>query len=110
MKSVFRVTFRGQFANLSDEARRYLVNAQAEHDLFVSAYTLEGTFSYDERILFFNMRYEVHADSEEKAQASSFVEAESFLKTMGFTHKPLKVTVVDVSQIWNSPSEVARDN
>ena len=110
MKSVFRVTVRGQFANLSDEARRYLVKAQAEHDLFVSAYTPEGTFSYDERILFFNMRYEVHADSEEKAQASSFVEAESFLKTMGFTHKPLKVTVVDVGQIWNSPSEVARDN
>jgi len=110
MKSVFRVTFRGQFANLSDKARRYLVNAQAEHDLFVSAYTPEGTFSYDERILFFNMRYEVHADSEEKAQASSLLEAESFLQTMGFTHKPLKATVVDVSQIWNSPSEVARDN
>ena len=110
VKSVFRVTVRGQFINLSDEAHRYLVKAQAEHDLFVSAYTPEGTFSYDERILFFNMRYEVHADSEEKAQASSLLEAESFLQTMCFTHKPLKATAVDVSQIWNSPSEVARDN
>ena len=110
VKSVFRVTVRGQFINLSDEARRYLVKAQAEHDLFVSAYTPEGTLSYDERILFFNMRYEVHADSEEKALASSFLEAETFLQTMGFAHKQLKANAVDVSQIWNSPNEVAHDN
>lgn len=107
---VFRVTVRSQFANLSDEARRYLVKAQAEHDLFVSAYTPEGTLSYDERIMFFNMRYEVHSESEEKALASSLLEAETFLQTMGFAHKQLKATAVDVSQIWNLPSEVARDN
>lgn len=110
MNQVFRVTVRGQFTNLSDEARRYLVKAQAEHDLFVSAYTSEGTLSYDERILFFNMRYEVHADSEEKALASSLLEAETFLQTMGFAHKQLKANAVDVSQIWNSPNEVAHDN
>jgi hypothetical protein len=102
VKSVFRVTVRGQFIDLSDEARRYLVKAQAEHDLFVSAYTPEGTFSYDERILFFNMRYEVHADSDEKALTTSLCETQSFLQTMGFTHKPLKATVVNVSQIWDS--------
>ena len=102
MNRVFRVTVRGQFMNLSDEARRYLVKAQSEHDLFISAYTPEGTFSYDERILFFNMRYEVHADSDEKALASSLHEAETFLNTMNFTHKPLKAQAVDVSQIWDS--------
>ena len=110
MNQVFRVTVRGQFTNLSDEARRYLVKAQAEHDLFVSAYTPEGTLSYDERILFFNLRYEVHAESEEKAMASSLLEAETFLQTMGFAHKQLKANAVDVSQIWNSPNEVAHDN
>ena len=92
------------------EARRYLVKAQREHDLFVSAYTPEGTLSYDERIMFFNMRYEAHTDSDETALTASLREAESFLQTMGFTHKPLKATAVDVSQIWNSPSEVTRDN
>jgi hypothetical protein len=56
------------------------------------------------------MRYEVHADSEEKALASSFLEAETFLQTMGFAHKQLKANAVDVSQIWNSPNEVAHDN
>ena len=99
---VFRVTVRGQFINLTDEARRYLVKAQAEHDIFVSAYTPEGTLSYDKRIMFFNLRYEVHADSEEKALASSFLEAETFLQTMKFTHKPLKVNAVDVSHTWDS--------
>ncbi len=99
---VFRVTVRGQFTDLSDAARGYLVKAQAEHDLFVSSYTPEGTLSYDNRILFFNMRYEIHANSEEKALASSLLEAEIFLQTMGFTHKPLKATAVDVSQIWDS--------
>ena len=107
---VFRVTVRGQFTNLSDAARGYLMKAQAEHDLFVSAYTPEGTLSYDERILFFNMRYEVHAESEEKALASSLLEAETFLQTMGFAHKQLKANAVDASQIWNSPNEVAHDN
>jgi hypothetical protein len=107
---VFRVTVRGQFFNLSDDARRYLAKVQSEHDLFISAYTPEGTLSYDERVMFFNMRYEAHADSEDIALTKSVSEAEAFLRTMGFTHKPLKATVVDVSQMWNSPSEVSHDN
>ena len=102
VKSVFRVTVRGQFIDLSDEARRYLVKAQGEHDLFVSAYTPEGTLSYDEKILFFNLRYEIHAEDEEGALQGALNEATIFLKTMGFTHKPLKATAVDVSQTWDS--------
>jgi len=86
------------------------VKAQAEHDLFVSAYTPEGTLSYDKRIMFFNMRYEVRGKNEEEASRYALLEAEAFLQTMKFTHKPLKVTVVDVSQTWNSPSEVSHDN
>jgi hypothetical protein len=102
MNQVFRVTVRGQFTNLSDEARRYLVKAQGEHDLFVSAYTPEGTLSYDERILFFNLRYEVHSETEEDALTQALSEAEQFLNTMNFTHKPLKANAVDVSQTWDS--------
>ena len=99
---VFRVTVRGQFIDLSDEARKYLVKVQAEHDLFVSAYTPEGTLSYDERILFFNLRYEVHSETEEGALTRALSEAEQFLNTMNFTHKPLKANAVDVSQTWDS--------
>lgn len=105
IERVFRVTVRGQFIDLSDEARRYSVKAQGEHDLFVSVYAPEGTLSYDEKILFFNLRYEIHAEDEEGALQGALNEASKFLKTMGFTHKPLKVTAVDVSQIWSSPTE-----
>ena len=99
---VFRVTVRGQFIDLSDEARKYLVKVQAEHDLFVSAYTQEGSLSYDEKILFFNVRYEILSETEEGALTRALSEAELFLNTMNFTHKPLKAKAVDVSQIWDS--------
>ena len=102
---VFRVTVRGQFADLTDEARRYLSGAQAEHDIFVSAYTPEGTFTYDSRILFFNLRYELRsaaADASTQVSAAALKEAELFLRTMKFGHKKLRVTeVADATAIWD---------
>ena len=56
---VFRVTVRGRFADLTDRARALLVRSQADHDIFLSAYTPEGTFTYDAAIAFFNLRYEL---------------------------------------------------
>jgi hypothetical protein len=44
-EKVFRVTVRGRFADLTHDARRFLVAAQSEHDIFVSAYTAEGTLT-----------------------------------------------------------------
>jgi Family of unknown function (DUF6204) len=104
------VTVRGQFADLTEEAHRYLAGAQPEHDLFVSAYTPEGTFTYDKRIAFFNLRYEIRGDQEattSSAEAAAMAEAELFLKTMRFGFKKLRATVVDASAIW---SDVQRRN
>jgi hypothetical protein len=100
---IFRVTVRGQFRNLSDQARRYLEREQAAHDIFVSAYTREGTLTYDARISFFNLRYEVRLDDTSDANAADIgrEEAEIFLRTMGFDHSDLKVTVADVSATWS---------
>jgi hypothetical protein len=98
---VHRVTVRGRFHQLSDQARQYLVSAQPEHDIFVSAYTEEGTFTYDERIAFFNLRYEVRgAEDSTSAGATGMREAETFLRTMGFGFQHLKVDVVDATAIW----------
>ena len=106
---VHRVTVRGRFRDLSEAARQYLVRSTAEHDIFVSAYTPEGTFTYDERIQFFNLRYEVRAASADDAAVVGEVEAEAFLRTMGFGHGDLKVDVVDVSAIWDGVQrDVAR--
>ncbi len=105
---VHRVTVRGRFRDLDDRSRQYLVRAQPEHDVFVSAYTAEGTFTYDERIQFFNLRYEIRTtgdDASAEAAVIGEVEAEAFLRTMGFGHGELRVDVVDVSAIWD---DVAR--
>ncbi len=101
---VHRVTVRGRFAGLSEESRQYLVRTQPEHDIFLSGYTTEGTFTYDERIAFFNLRYEVRCGGDDpvaEAGDTALLEAELFLSTMGFGHGPLRVDVVDASAIWD---------
>jgi hypothetical protein len=100
---IFRVTVRGRFGDLSQAVRRYLVSAQAEHDIFLSGYTAEGTFTYDARIDFFNLRYEVRVDGDrpdESASGHALREAETFLRTMQFDYRDLKVSVVDMSAMW----------
>ncbi len=101
---IHRVTVRGRFMGLSDERRQYLVRAQPEHDVFLSGYTPEGTFTYDARIAFFNLRYEVRCGGERAAADAAdtaLLEAELFLSTMGFGHGPLKADVVDATAIWD---------
>ena len=105
---VFRVTVRGRFDQLSDRSRRYLVAAQPEHDIFVSAFTPEGTLTYDDRIQFFNLRYEVRADgphASDDAVAHGLVEAEQFLGTMGFGFTGLRATASDLTAMWEDAVE-----
>ena len=98
---VYRVTARGRFRNLSESARSYLVRQQSDHDIFKSAFTAEGTFTYDEKIQFFNLRYEVRtADGAEAAGKIGESEATLFLTTLGYPFHPLKITVVDASAMW----------
>ena len=100
---VFRVTVRGRFCDLSDQARRYLAGALAEHDVFRSGYTREGTLTYDARLDFFNVRYETRAGGDaagDDAAAHGLAEAETFLRTMRFGFRDLKVEVVDMTAIW----------
>ena len=101
--TVFRATVRGRFADLSDRARQYLAGAQADHDLFKSGYTPEGTFTYDAKLDFFNLRYELRLSGDDRftrAEAAALVEAETFLTTMQFGFRNLRVNVVDTSAIW----------
>lgn len=98
---VYRVTVRGRFGELSEVAREYLVRHVADHDIFKSGYTPEGTFTYDHHVDFFNLRYEIRIDGDaDEAGERGRAEAEIFLSTMGFAHRGVKVTVVDVSSVW----------
>lgn len=97
---VFRVTVRGRFVDLSEQAHRYLTRSQPDHDIFLSAYTPEGTFTYDVAIAFFNLRYELRGsgpDALEFAGLEGIDEAERFLDTMGFGYTGLRSSVVDMS-------------
>ena len=98
---VYRVTIRGRFTDLTDQARAYLQRHVDEHDIFVSAYTPEGTLTYDKKLDFFNLRYEVRADDADGATERALGEAGSFLSTMGLVHGPLKTTVVDMATMWD---------
>jgi hypothetical protein len=102
---VFRVTVRGQFSDLTEQTRAYLARSQTDHDIFRSAYTPEGTFTYDAALAFFNLRYELRAsgaDAPELAELEALDEAERFLTTMGFTSKNLRANVVDMSTMTNN--------
>lgn len=99
------MTVRGRFQSLSDRARTYLTGARPEHDIFVSAYTSEGSLSYDDRVDFFNIRYEWRATDEDAAAAECTEEAAAFLTTMQFEHGDLRANVVDMSAMWD---DVAR--
>jgi hypothetical protein len=103
---VYRVTIRGRFGDLTGVARSYLVGNQADHEIFNSGYTAEGTFTYDSRIDFFNFRYEVRVIDDEPqaaAETHALVETEAFLRTMKFSYRDLKVESVDASAIWADP-------
>ena len=97
---VFRVTVRGRFADLIPEARRHLVDAQADHDILRSGFTAEGTLTYDARIDFFNVRYEIRArgaDAESVAVAQATETTELFFRTLRIGFRDLRAQVMDMS-------------
>ncbi len=101
---VYRVTVRGQFKGLSDRSRAWLGASAAEHDIFLSAFTPEGTFTYDVHLRAFNLRYEVrlkdeHETTAEDPAAVATKEAELFLGTMGIGHGPLRAAVMDMNEM-----------
>jgi Family of unknown function (DUF6204) len=110
MVNIFRVTVRGRFVELSSQARAYLGATAADHDLFVSSFTEEGTFTYDERLQFFNLRYEIRSlTADEDPAARAIDEAENFLRVLRIGHGQLRAAVMDMTEMTRrgsaSPSE-----
>jgi Family of unknown function (DUF6204) len=98
------VTVRGHFHELSESARRFLVSSAAEHDIFLSKFTEEGTFTYEPNLVAFNFRYELRAagvDAEEVAKQRAIDESVAFLKTMGIGHRHVSGKAMDMSAMWD---------
>lgn len=100
--SIYRVTVRGHFSELSHEARSYLQKSSEEHEIFKSQFTEEGTFTYDKQLVAFNLRYELRtsgASSEQQAIDQAVQETEKFLRTMRISYKRLRASAMDMSSM-----------
>ena len=102
---IFRVVVRGQFADLDEAQRGALLDRAGEHSYLKSAFTKDGTLTYDEQLVAFNFRYEVrHGEpvpDEATIGATSIERATTTLRGMGLTAKHLRFTVTDMATIWN---------
>lgn len=98
--STYRVTVRGRFHELSGDARAYLSKHRAEHDIFRSAFTPEGTLTFDDRLDFFNLRYEVRLSGDDASPARAVetaeAEAATFLRTLRLGYRNLHSDVMDL--------------
>lgn len=101
----YRVQVSGQFATLTSAIGARLRAEQADHDVFASAFTPEGTFTYAPSLTRFTLRYllEVSEESAAAADEAAVVEGEllarEVLESQGITHKPLTVAAVCMQDV-----------
>lgn len=109
MTRIYRVVVRGQFADLDDDTRQRLLAEADEHDVFRSAFTADGTFTYDTRLVAFNLRYETRVpdaatenggDPQEAAVTLARERASTWLTSVGLGHKHLRATATDMATMW----------
>jgi hypothetical protein len=108
---IFRVTVRGRFFELIQSQRQYLVEALDDHHITKSAYTAEGTFTYDANIYSFSLRYEVRVEGDHPEEAAAELglgQAETFLRTLGIGYQHLKVTTTDMQTMWAAAAKRKR--
>ena len=105
MTRTYRVQVTGQFADLTPTARAQLRAGQAEHDVFLAAFTPEGTFTYTPTLTRFTLRYLLEVSEVSAAQADESAEVEGellatqFLESRNITHKPLTATAVCLDDV-----------
>jgi len=106
---IFRVVVRGEFSDLSSEVRDELIARADAHDIFLSSYTREGTFTYEPRLHAFSFRFEVreHADDdrsaaecEAAASETALALATAYLDHRGITSKRLRANALDMADMW----------
>ena len=108
---IFRVTVRGRFSALSGPQRAFLVEALDDHHVTKSAYTAEGTFTYDSNIYSFSLRFEIRVEGEhpdDLAGELGLQQAETFLRTLGIGYQHLKVTTTDMESMWAAAAKRRR--
>jgi hypothetical protein len=106
MTQIFRVTVRGRFADLDDEARsRLRERLAATSDL--PGFSEAGQLHFDARLDFFSFRVQVRerSDDGEDRRDAAFDQATArclgALDDLGVAHRDLKVVGSDLASVWN---------
>jgi len=103
---IHRVIVRGFFDGLDDEQRAWLRAEQPDHDILRSAFSREGSLTYEPNLSAFSFRYEVRTtdddgdDHHEAAIAIGTARAEAALAAMGVGAKHLRATAADMADVW----------
>lgn len=105
---IHRVVVRGQFADLTADQRTALLGEADDHSIFRSSFTEWGTFTYDERLVAFNFRYEVRSNVEADDGTGEvpdpvevgLAKAQASLTEWGLGSKHLRATAADLTELW----------
>ena len=103
---IHRVIVRGFFDGLDDEQRAWLRAEQPDHDILRSAFSREGSLTYEPNLSAFSFRYEVRTSDEDgddhhdAAIEIGMAQAEAALAAMGVGAKHLRATAADMADVW----------
>lgn len=92
-------------AGLTPAINAELREDQADHDVLVSAFSPEGTFTYTPPLTRFTLRYLLKltdlpaADADKAVLVEGELLAADFLESRGITHKPLSVSAVYLQDV-----------
>ena len=91
-----------------------LLAEAGEHEIFRSAYTRDGTLTYQPDLVAFSFRYEVRdsgddpAEAEHRVVAIAMDRARAALDARGIGFKHLRATATDMASVWDaSPAGLA---
>lgn len=98
---VHRAIVRGRFGALDEGARERLTADLDRHAGLPGGFTPQGTFSYDARLDFFTLRYEIRTTDDEDAEDVAETRAIDDLRRSGLDHGPLTVRATDMASIWD---------
>jgi hypothetical protein len=103
---IFRVVVRGHFHDLDAEQRANLVAQADNYEIFKSAYTADGTLTYEPNLVAFSFRYEIRdaddspAGAEDRVIDAALAKARASLAVMGVDYRHLRATATDMASVW----------
>jgi hypothetical protein len=104
---IFRVVVRGHFDRLDDGQRAVLLAEAENYEIFKSAYTADGTLTYEPNLVAFSFRYELRdsgdddvATAEARVVEAAMTKARASLAVMAVDYKHLRASATNMADVW----------